>query len=376
MLPPREPTPKAPPHPMKRLELMDWLRLIAALFVMSFHYFVNGIANHKISSLEGFSAAAGIAQYGYLGVEFFFMISGYVILMSAQEKTARQFAVSRLLRLYPAFWAAVLLTSALAFFWGAGTTAVTLPQFAINLTMFSPAFGVEFVDEAYWSLLFELRFYFLVLCFLLFGMQKRLAPLFIAWPALIALATLSGLNHLPYMDGYYSYFAAGACFFLLRERPRPLPLLSVFLSLALCLHFSLEKLRTGAGAIGLPYSETVVLIAVGAFFLFFFLLNTPSVSKLKLKGSQLAGALSYPVYLIHAHCGYMILSRFASEENKVFVYPLTILLILLAAWCLHFFIEKKCARLWRALLEKTAGKLVERMEQGMGKLRQGFSKFT
>ncbi len=358
---------------MKRLELMDWLRLVAALSVMSFHYFVNGIVNHKISSLDGFSAIAGVAKYGYLGVEFFFMISGYVILMSAQEKTARQFAVSRLLRLYPAFWAAVILTSALAFFWGTGATTVTPGQFLANLTMLSPVFGYEFVDEAYWSLVFELRFYALVLCFLLIGMRRRLAPFFLAWPFLIALATVFELNHLPYMDGYYSYFAAGACFFLLRGRLAPMPLLSLSVSLALCLWFSLEKVRFGERAMGLPYSETVVFIAIGVFFLFFFLLNTPSGLNLKIRGSQLAGALSYPIYLLHAHCGYMFLSRFATEANKAVVYPLTIALVVLAALLLHFAVEKKGARFWRALFEKAAGGFVEKLDRWLAELRRRFA---
>ncbi|MBB1075267.1 acyltransferase [Rhodoferax sp. 4810] len=88
---------------MKRLELLDYGRFSATLAVMFFHYFFNGIQNGKISSFEHIPWVIDFAKYGYLGVEFFFMISGYVIFFSSKEKTAGEFGAARVLRLFPAF---------------------------------------------------------------------------------------------------------------------------------------------------------------------------------------------------------------------------------------------------------------------------------
>lgn len=50
------------------------------------------------------------AKYGYLGVELFFMISGFVILMTASNNSLKRFFISRAVRLYPAFWVCCTIT--------------------------------------------------------------------------------------------------------------------------------------------------------------------------------------------------------------------------------------------------------------------------
>lgn len=44
------------------------------------------------------------ARFGYLGVDLFFLIGGFVIMMSAAHGTAQAFTASRAGRLLPAFW--------------------------------------------------------------------------------------------------------------------------------------------------------------------------------------------------------------------------------------------------------------------------------
>lgn len=93
-----------------RLPALDWLRFAAALGVLAYHYVSSYLPDDPGS--RWLEYAAHVTRYGYLGVELFFIISGFVILWSAQGKSAASFAVSRFARLYPAFWAAMLLTSA------------------------------------------------------------------------------------------------------------------------------------------------------------------------------------------------------------------------------------------------------------------------
>jgi peptidoglycan/LPS O-acetylase OafA/YrhL len=356
---------------MRRLALLDYGRFAAAAAVVFYHYFFNGIANGKVTSLAHMPAVAGIAQYGYLGVELFFMISGYVIFFSARAKGAGEFLVSRAVRLYPAFWCAVLLTSALALFWGGEAMAVSLPQVLANLTMAPKLFGYGPVDGVYWTLIFEWRFYLAVALILVLGLQRRLEDILLAWPVAIAAAWLAGLEWLPFAHGYYAYFAAGAIFAVHAARPGWKPALMLALCLALCLRFSTSEAGYLAFAKDSAVSLPVIACIVLALFAFFAVLNTRRGSELRLPGSRLAGALTYPVYLIHAHIGYMLLSRFATEENQWLAYPALIAAVLAAAWLMHRLVERRLAGAWRRLFERLLGLPVAALQDKLEVRRRG-----
>src|ERR1700712_2095652 len=86
----------------KRLPGLDGLRLFAAFAVIAYHGLFRGPHSEWAGSLR-FSGIEDYAVYGRVGVELFFVISGYVIAWSAQGRDALGFARARLLRLWPAF---------------------------------------------------------------------------------------------------------------------------------------------------------------------------------------------------------------------------------------------------------------------------------
>ena len=92
-----------------RVNEIDLLRFFAALAVVFFHYSFRGYAADAMSIMP-YPLLASLSKYGYLGVELFFMISGFVILMTAANGSLRSFAISRIVRLYPAFWACCTVT--------------------------------------------------------------------------------------------------------------------------------------------------------------------------------------------------------------------------------------------------------------------------
>jgi peptidoglycan/LPS O-acetylase OafA/YrhL len=347
---------------MKRIELLDYGRLVAAGCVLFFHYFFNGIRNGKISSIDHITAVADVARYGYLGVEFFFMISGYVIFFSASSKTAAEFLVSRATRLYPAFWCAVILTSVAAFFLGGDRMSVSLAQVVANLTMTPKLFGYEYVDGVYWTLHFEWRFYLAVLLVLILGLQRRLPLLLLAWPVVIAGAALAGWQWLPYMNGQYAYFAAGSVFAIHAARPSRQSALALVLCLLLCIRFSTAEGPSAANGGQTGLSPVVIGAIVLAQFLFFVFLDSRHGSGLRLPGSRLAGALSYPIYLIHAHIGYIAISQWADEQNKLPVYAVVIAAVVATAYLMHRLIERGMAPAWRRLFEFLLGRPVAALE--------------
>ncbi|WP_232323714.1 acyltransferase family protein [Catenuloplanes japonicus] len=151
-----------------RLLALDGLRLLCALVVAGYHlgmaWSVDGVhptATHLPQEVNS------VLIYGFLGVEVFFMISGFVICMSGWDRTPRAFLASRAGRLYPAFWACVLITAAVMTLFPL-TEGIPLPHgltgsdVAVNLTMLAEPLNVPYVDTVYWTLWYELRFYLLL----------------------------------------------------------------------------------------------------------------------------------------------------------------------------------------------------------------------
>lgn len=142
---------KSEKNAFRFLEL-DSLRGLAALSVLLFH-FTNNQPEIK-RSLE--------FRIGITGVDIFFMISGFVILLSITRITQlRDFIVYRFSRLYPTYWVCILITATFIFFYQPST--LKLSDVFINMTMVQTFFGVEDLDGSYWTLLIELLFYFWII---------------------------------------------------------------------------------------------------------------------------------------------------------------------------------------------------------------------
>ncbi|WP_407304634.1 acyltransferase family protein [Acinetobacter sp.] len=81
---------------------LDLLRVIAALSVFIFHY--TDSFNYVNNIVPGNFGIGVFFRYGYMGVPLFFVISGYVVTMTAMNKSFTEFVISRISRLYPVFW--------------------------------------------------------------------------------------------------------------------------------------------------------------------------------------------------------------------------------------------------------------------------------
>ena len=97
----------------QRIDYIDLLRILAITAVASFHFLYSAIVNHKTPNLLP-SPLFEFARYGYLGVELFFMISGYVIIETVQNSNFSNFLKKRFFRLYPMYWIAVILIFAIS----------------------------------------------------------------------------------------------------------------------------------------------------------------------------------------------------------------------------------------------------------------------
>ncbi|TDV63481.1 acyltransferase [Pseudomonas sp. LP_7_YM] len=146
---------------MKRLAYLDALRGIAALMVVFTHLYAPLIGHVWVFDY--------LIDPGKLGVLWFFMISGVVIPYSLKPgpEGARRFLISRLMRLYPAYWVSLLIFVIMLKLTGAPLPS--LAQIVANLTMVQAALGFDDVIGLYWTLFIELVFYGLCLALFLGG---------------------------------------------------------------------------------------------------------------------------------------------------------------------------------------------------------------
>lgn len=89
------------PKAKGRLAVLDGLRLLAALMVVVYHYLAQGDGPWQADSRRLFGFADVVSGYGWLGVQLFFVISGFVICMSAWGRPVGDFFVSRAVRRSP-----------------------------------------------------------------------------------------------------------------------------------------------------------------------------------------------------------------------------------------------------------------------------------
>ncbi len=124
------------PAKAEHIATLDVLRLVAALSVVVFHVFFRGAAGEPMMA-QSYPEVAGVAIYGYLGVNLFFIISGFVIAWSAEGRGWTEFALARFLRLYPGFVVCVTITFAVLSLAASPALPASLAQYLATSPMFA-----------------------------------------------------------------------------------------------------------------------------------------------------------------------------------------------------------------------------------------------
>lgn len=348
-----------------RLQLLDTFRFMAAASVLVYHWFFRGIETGNVTSIT-YSGPSHAASYGYLGVYLFFMISGFVIASSAQSGSASRFAVGRLVRLYPAFWVAVVFTASITAIWGGPALRVSFEQVLVNLTMVPGFLGQTLVDPSYWTLFHELMFYAMVFVILLIGQGRRLDAFFPAWAVGMAVVTLAApdLAQRPFLGTIYGFFAAGAILSTVQRRGwTSWRAVGLSATLVVVLHYVVRDVtRINSGSRLFDQSMTVTIALVVIFYLALLVQIAPRATSLRIPGSDVLGRMTYPVYLLHTYFGYIFLSHVATEENKWLAYPLAGVLVIGMAYLLHVLVERRPRVAWFRFFDVVAGKPIRWLE--------------
>lgn len=286
---------------------LDVVRFFAAFFVMSFHYFYQ-----NETEIHWY-------RYGTLGVQLFFIISGFVIVLSLKGKSLKEFAINRFIRLYPLFWILCTLTFIITFLIP-NSNPVHFTEYLLSMTMlgdqFDPFIGyTRLVDASYWTLAVELIFYTAIALFVALFSHKNIRYFFILWfcISVVAFVTHHDTNmYLKYMlVRHASYFIFGGTLALIimgkarnhYEKYVDYTLLCLSAFFATYIHpFSIPLSVTYNQKDELIVTLLHIIFFIGIGFLVY--ISKYIGNKKIINTCMVLGGITYPLYLLHETIGY------------------------------------------------------------------------
>lgn len=331
----------------ERVRIVDALRGIASLAVCLFH-----LTNGKADFLPpGLLKSAG--SYGWLGVEVFFVISGFILPYALCRAGYRiryfgTFLLKRVIRLDPPYVATIVLIiffnylAAKAPGFNGASFEISSLQVVLHAAYLNAFFGYEWLSPIFWTLAIEFQFYWLIGLLFPLAVHPRLsvrAGLFGALAVMVVLIPAGGFvfHWLPlFMMGMLAFQTQAAC--IGRQ--------SFFLGLS-CL------------AVYGSYTHGMLIAGVGA-------ATATAIVTANFSSGVLSflGKISYSLYLVHVVVGVKIVnlgSRYVSGmPGKLLVLMLALAASIAAAYALYLLIEAPAQR-WASAIRfqsSTPGALV------------------
>jgi peptidoglycan/LPS O-acetylase OafA/YrhL len=285
-------------------------------------------------------------------VELFFVISGFVISLTL-ERTAtwREFAVSRVTRLYPVY--CVSLTLMVIVERVVFGRPIWLGGYLANLTMFQELLGFANLDNVYWSLTVEVAFYATIALVFATGLWPRIQLVAALWLAGACLwwllkeqigLPLPALPQQLLVLAHLPFFVAGIAFHRIRARGVSWARLGLLLA-ALAAVGWMAALPLSAGEAMDPLKRIGI---AGALFVLFGLAVTGHLRFAVSPVTLWLGGISYSLYLSHRNLGYSAMFRLHEAGVPVWVNFIAVLAgALILATFLTYVIERPAQRALR-----------------------------
>ena len=333
---------------------LDVLRALAVLAVVAHHLHVH--TGLRIPYLETYGGA--------LGVQLFFVLSGYLISASATKHSLTHYAVHRVLRIFPAYWVAFIALGLMVSWRLPLERILEHPgAFLLSLANLQQLYAVALLEmdvlSVSWTLTVEVLWYavaplvllatrrsawgtFAVLLLLstawtFLASRQLLTPLYAAGLDALSRPPLPGQLHVLIASAFPAqlvFFGLGSLVFHFRERLHTVPT-EIWPSLALlCL-------------VALPWATAWPLVSgplsgLGLTALFVWLLRAPD---LRSRFLLFTGRISYSIYLLHFP---IIVGAYKRSGHLGWVHlPITLALIFGLAWLLYRWVERPGMQLSR-----------------------------
>jgi peptidoglycan/LPS O-acetylase OafA/YrhL len=358
--------------------LLDGLRGVAAITVVCFHLFEAFATSHVDQ----------IINHGYLAVDFFFILSGFVIAYAYDDRwktmTLKDFIKRRLIRMHPMVVMGAAIGAIMFYFqgcsvWEVSKVSITMLSIATLMNAFlipaTPGFEIRGVGEMYplngpsWSLFFEYIGNILYAFFLHKLPTKALSVIVIL--AACGLATFAMFG--PYGDICVGFsvtednfiggslrllfsFSAGL---LIARLFKPIPVKGAFWvgSLSIVILSAVPRIG-GSENIWLNGLYETICFAIFFPILVYLGASGKTTDKITTRICKFLGDISYPLYMVHYPFIYLYYA-WVKNEKLTFIQSLpgalalVIGCILLAYLCLKLYDEPVRKFLAKHLLPKS-----------------------
>jgi peptidoglycan/LPS O-acetylase OafA/YrhL len=256
-------------------------------------------------SETSFEFAKNIIRFGYLSVDVFFILSGYVIIQCAFRQNPKEFLIRRIIRIAPPYFIVSIIEVILIAF----NISQNKTQWNNNL-LFDQVKNIlpisskdnELRNFVGWSIAVELKFYFIILLVLMVnrylkkrgGGDKLLYNFSSIWILLIYMSKYFGLEYLKVLV-LYDYAPMFIIGLILGKKVLDKSS-KIWIELVMISPFVAEHFQGRIAGIGIDVFGIITTIAL--------LIITFLLAKSEIRGNRftlLLGQSSYPFYLL---CGY------------------------------------------------------------------------
>lgn len=286
---------------------LDLLRVFAAVGILMYHYFFIG----PLQGLYSMNTFIEGAFWGEFGVDVFFILSGYSILFSLQGKTRKEFIISRVKRIYPAFFLCSSFTLFCGFLMPDVSKKDLLFKYLLDFTFVQDIFGVSPLSSVYWTLMVEMKFYILIVLIAWTKVwRKNYHYIVVPWLLVSIVNTFllhNKLLEIVLLTKYAGHFVTGMAIYSINHNSySKLSIAEVLLSSILiwnnCMSFATWILSVYNGNMtGIRiFIPVLVVVMVSVFY------SLTKIKKISSGGRLVTymSACSYVFYLIHADLGY------------------------------------------------------------------------
>ncbi|WP_196140185.1 acyltransferase [Aliikangiella sp. G2MR2-5] len=341
---------------MERIKYLDGMRGIAILLVFFYHAYTRWI---ELMPFGDQWAAFPLFKFGYLGVELFFLISGFVILMTLERcKGFSHFLYKRWLRLFPGMLVCSLFIYFSASFFFERPRGIPPSKDLIPGLLFIEPYLIEKItgfqlrsmEGAFWSLYIEFKFYIIAaLLYFVLGSKKLVIALFACFLSWVLLGILSAnisfrgislcysvVDLLGFK--YFGWFAAGAAYYsFVKTKQRWWLFAGIVISML-----------SGLVESKMNYSAAIACSLISVFF-FLAITNIKVQDFLSSRLLLLLGFVSYPLYLIHENMMLSLVIKFSQYLSFIpgVLFPFIAILILIS---IAYAISKYCEPFFRTCI--------------------------
>ena len=301
--------------------ILDFLRFFSAIAVFFHHSF--------------------LFHFGRLGIYLFFMISGFVIYFSL-NKGIKEYIIGRFLRLYPIFWVCATITFVVTVIYN---NNISIKNYLIGLLMFNNGHMETMIDGSYWTLTFELLFYFYIGVFVLLFSKKYLTWFYTTWLLVSFFSFYFALDQLFFFKllsvRFAPYFIFGGMLALVIDRweisaiRHKLLYSTVLIGSWLMPVYVSSKLQGQKETItnftgSFDHNELVIVLALFPIMFLGVFLSKFDFAKNKrfAKIAFILGGITYPLYLLHWKIGETITSHFGHHYGTMSYFSIGIAVLI------------------------------------------------